>query len=176
MFRDAPKNTAPAIVGKTTTFDPAKLLLHGSVYSWDFGDNSPAKTSRRLDPLVTHTYKEPGNYKVKVEVKDPDGNVETYTFNQTVTYPILERPPLHSSNIIGDSKYVYAVNPDSGTVAAIDKETLKRVWEVPVGKDPRTLTTDSWGAIWVAVRGDDKISRIDPRTLTVKDFDVAPVK
>jgi len=58
---------------------------------------------------------------------------------------------------VGDANSVYAVNPDSGTVAAIDAQALTKRWETRVGDEPKTLARAPDGRIWVTVQGEDKL-------------------
>jgi YVTN family beta-propeller protein len=44
---------------------------------------------------------------------------------------------------------IYSVNPDNDTVAALDAGTLAKLWEVPVGKEPRSLAVGPDGRVWV---------------------------
>ncbi len=52
---------------------------------------------------------------------------------------------------------MFNVNPDNGTVSAVDRRGLYRVWKRTVGRKPRTVTVDATGRVWVAVEGDDRL-------------------
>ncbi|REM67450.1 hypothetical protein DSI38_11015, partial [Mycobacterium tuberculosis] len=75
----------------------------------------------------------------------------------TVIMPVTATAPRHTTNIAGDANSVYSVNPDSGTVAAIDAQSLVKRWEVRVGDEPKTLAIGPDGRIWVTVQGEDKL-------------------
>lgn len=64
----------------TVEFDPRCSTGTISKYSWDFADG---ETSRTRKP--THTFANPGNYQVKLEVSDNQNVLDTYTLNILVT-------------------------------------------------------------------------------------------
>lgn len=71
------KGPAPLIV----TFDPRCSTGAISEYKWDFGYEG--RTSRQRKP--THTFSEPGEYEISLEVKDENSVVSTYKSMLTVT-------------------------------------------------------------------------------------------
>lgn len=149
-------------VGQAVTLNPAQLGIDGVKYIWNMGDGSALITTTSASPAVTYTYSTPGNYTVSVTVISADGTETSYAFVQSVINAVTATAPVHTSNIVGDGSFVYALNPDAGTVAAINKSTLTKAWEIAVGKEPKTLTLDPSGRLWVAVQGDDKLVKIDP--------------
>jgi len=64
----------------TVEFDPRCSTGTISKYSWDFADG---ETSRTRKP--THTFANPGNYQVKLEVSDNQNVLDTFTLNILVT-------------------------------------------------------------------------------------------
>ncbi len=68
--------------------------------------------------------------------------------------------PANSSAIIIDQedKHVYVVNADSGSITMLDAATHKKLAEVPVGRDPRTLAIARGGKLLVANMLDDSVS------------------
>lgn len=159
--------------GQSVTLDPAQLGLSGTKYIWNLGDGSPLITTTAASPVATYTYPNPGNYTISVTVISADGTETPYSFIQSIINPVTASAAVHTSNIVGNASFVYAVNPDDGTVAAINKSTLAKAWEVQVGKEPKTLTLDPSGRIWVAVQGDDKLVRIDPANQSQTSFPLA---
>ena len=142
-------------------------------YTWDFGDGTPPEVSGIYGTY--HRYYEPGRYRVVLTVEqfrvdERFGGPEPYTlvslgktsysFWKVVTYPPTEWQPTASTMITADDNFVYNVNPDNGTVTAIDRTTADKVWETRVGNRPQTLALDPWGNIWVTVQGDDKVVRL----------------
>lgn len=120
--------------------------------SWSFGDGTVTDFSDAHN--VEHTYTAPGHYLVIATVKTDSGE-QTLSFEHTVTYPLTANAPTASSAIVGDDTQIYNVNPDNGTVTAINRTSLNKVWEVNVGSDPKTLAIGPSGLIWVAVQADD---------------------
>ena len=129
-----------------------------TTYQWDFGDGSvrPASISRS----TSHTYARPGHYTVRLSVTS-HGDVRRYTFVKTVSHPRTGTAPSSSSGIAGNGQLVYIVNPDNGSVTAIHRTVLARLWETRVGKHPRTVAVDTSGRAWVAVQGDDRLVCLD---------------
>jgi mono/diheme cytochrome c family protein len=145
----------PKIVNGQLVFNPATLGSSGAQFRWNFGDGT--QTAYSTQPNYTYTYNRPGHYTVTLTVKDVNGRETFYTYNLTVIMPVTPQAPTHTTNIAGDANSVYSVNPDSGTVAAIDAQTLAKRWEVRVGDEPKTLAVGPDGRIWVSVQGEDKL-------------------
>ena len=124
---------------------------------WDFGDGT------KLDSgsiSAQHFYSQAGHYLVVARA-------EGHNFLTTIPHTVGETPtalsPVHSAGVIYDAKRhrIFVVNPDHNTIAALNPITKQRVWEGPVGKNPRTLALDSIGRIWVACQDDATISIVD---------------
>ncbi len=145
----------PKIVNGQLVFNPVTLGSSGAQFRWNFGDGT--QTAYSNQPNYTYTYNRPGHFTVTLTVKDVNGRETFYTYNLTVIVPVTARAPTHTTNIAGDANSVYSVNPDSGTVAAIDAQTLAKRWEVRVGDEPKTLAVGPDGRIWVTVQGEDKL-------------------
>ncbi|MDH6592396.1 PKD repeat protein [Variovorax sp. TBS-050B] len=145
----------PKIVNGQLVFNPATLGSSGAQFRWNFGDGTQTAYSSQAG--YTYTYTRPGHYTVTLTVRDASGRETFYTYNVTVIMPTTATPPTHTTNITGDANAVYSVNPDSGTVAAIDAQSLAKRWEVRVGDEPKTLAVGPDGRIWVTVQGEDKL-------------------
>jgi DNA-binding beta-propeller fold protein YncE/mono/diheme cytochrome c family protein len=143
-------------VNQRVNFHPAALARAGAQYSWNFGDGS-ARTAFSGTLATSHAFSAPGHYTVVLTVRQSDGTESYYAFQRTATRLLTARAPAHSTNITGAGSRVYSVNPDSGTVAAIDTATQAKVWETAVGNDPKTLAVAPDGRVWVTVQGDDKL-------------------
>lgn len=145
----------PKVVNGQLSFNPAAIGANGAQFRWNFGDGTQTAFSSQAN--YTYTYTRPGHYTVTLTVKDASGRETFYTYNITVITPVTARAPTHSTNITGDASSVYSVNPDSGTVTAVDAQTLVKRWETRVGGEPKTLALGPDGRIWVTVQGDDKL-------------------
>jgi cytochrome c peroxidase len=80
---------------------------------------------------------------------------------QIVHRPLLPERPARSSTVALDGDKVWAVSPDAGTVTAVDISSGKKLVEVPVGKNPRTVARAPDGGIWVASQGSDELHVLD---------------
>lgn len=149
-------------VNTSATFNPTALARSGAQYSWNFGDGTP-RTPFSGTLQASHTFGAAGHYTVVLTVRGADGAETTYSFHRTVIHPRTAKAPTHSSNIVGSASQVFSVNPDSGTVAALDAATLAKTWETRVGNEPRTLAVGPDGRVWVAVQGDDKLVALNPQ-------------
>ena len=126
-------------------------------YIWDFNDGTITGWSATND-IVTHTYDNPGNYTVQVQVRDdnPDSEVgEVLQLTITVPFGI---PPTRSSPIALDAlaRKVWVVNPDNNTVSVIHADNLTKDQEIPVGADPTGVALAN-GKVWVSCRDSDQI-------------------
>jgi DNA-binding beta-propeller fold protein YncE len=150
------------IVDTPAAFEPTALARPGARYRWNFGDGTPHTAFSRTLRAV-HRYRVPGHYTAVLTVRTADGAESTHAFRRTAIHPRIGRAPTHSSNIAGNATQVFSVNPDSGTVAAIDAATLAKTWETHVGTEPRTLAVAPDGRVWVAVQGEDKLVVLQPQ-------------
>ncbi len=157
----------PATPGQNVTFtasvsDPD---MESVEIRFDFGDGSP-KTAWGAATMTNHSYADPGHYQAKIQTRDPSGVIATGTLTVTVISPPVGPRPTHSSQIVCDeaNRRIWTVNPDNDIVTAIDADTLAKLFEVPVGKDPRSLALDASGNIWVACHDDDRIDILSGTT------------
>lgn len=68
------------------TFKNEQVNPAGSVYTWDFGDNTPPVTTTDIEGRVQHQYADTGTYKVKVKVVLA-GQCEDETVTLAKVYP-----------------------------------------------------------------------------------------
>lgn len=71
VVRSKPLGPKPEITCNRFTFDGRKSYDPNGdklLYSWDFGDGGTS-----TEPVVTHTYKDPGEYKVELTVRNNSG-------------------------------------------------------------------------------------------------------
>ncbi|CAM8670229.1 PKD domain containing protein [Comamonadaceae bacterium] len=142
--------------GTAVSFNPVTIQAgSGGQYRWSFGDGTDA-----AGKTATHVYSTPGRYRAVLSL---DGNPVTFIDVAVLDLPPTAIAPTHTSNIVGDLERVFSVNSDSGTVSAISaKGTPSKLWEVPVGKEPKTLAIGPDGNVWVAVQGEDKLVVLQP--------------
>ena len=80
--------------------------------------------------------------------------------------PSTAAHPTHASTIVVDEgrERVWSVNPDSDTVTSIKSRELVKLFEVPVGDNPRTLALAPNNAVWVVNQDDATISVLEAST------------
>jgi MYXO-CTERM domain-containing protein len=141
--------SAPAEVGRAVTFSAHAEGSGAITYSWNFGDGTITDPS--ADASASHVYAAPGHYAVIVIARDQTG-ARSASFLQTIHRPVTSPRATASSTIVHDpSRHrVCNVNADNDSVSCIDTETLKRLFEAPVGAHPRTLAIGPDGSIWVS--------------------------
>ena len=155
----------PRVQGEEATLAVRELAAKGIAleHAWDFGDGTPPTPFAPAGP-VRHRFTAPGRQVVKVSTRRVgDTKVTQSTVVQVIHRPLAERRPLSSGTIALDAAgaTVFAVNPDHGTVAALNAVSLERRWEVAVGKEPAALTVAADGRVWVTVREPAQVVVLD---------------
>lgn len=150
---------AAALVGADVTVTAADAGS-GASYRFELGDGAAAEGTERT---VTHTYAAPGRYAIRLTVTTPEGS-RTCSATQIVHTPTLEQQPTRSSSVITDEArgVAFVVNPDAGTVTAVDLATLEVRFEAPACDDPRTLAQAEDGTLLVACHGSDELALLEP--------------
>ena len=89
--------------------------------------------------------------------------VATHSAIQIVHRPLAATQPARSGTVIvtADQARAWTVNPDAGTVTAVDTISLNKEFERNVGLTPRTLAQAPDGTIWVVNEGSHDISVLD---------------
>jgi YVTN family beta-propeller protein len=127
-------------------------------YRWQFGDSS----NRDFGPSSTadYSYGLPGHYRASIYVMNGEGVFESRFLPITVHLRPTASQPTHSSSILLDTARgrVWCVNPDNGSVSALDMRAKNRLFEIPTGVSPQTLAQAPDGSIWVANRGSATLS------------------
>ncbi len=171
----------PMIAGITTTpvtpvqiQQPVQFLADASVagggvleYRWDFGDGTP-RTPWTMSSSFVHAYLRAGTFTILLQVRDAGLNLASATHTLVVRL-VPAAAARHASSIVVHParREAWVVNPDHGSVSVIDIDALTRIDEINVGAQPVSIAVDNSGQLWVAVRGDDVLKRIDPATRTV---------
>ena len=154
----------PVVPGASVTLTANATDPNGDVlqYRFDFGDGS-AKTAWSTTRAVSTTYAQPGHYRATVQVRDPSGSIASGTLSVTVLAVPSAARPTNSSQIACDAaaRRVWTVNPDSGTVTAIDADGLGKALEVAVCADPRSIARAASGRLWVTCHDDDRVRVLD---------------
>ncbi|GAA4651214.1 hypothetical protein GCM10023116_34970 [Kistimonas scapharcae] len=127
-------------------------------YRWDLGDGTIVDSGDNAS--VSHTWTTPGHYQVILTVTDGNSSYST-SFVKTVTRPLTPVQSVNSGPITRDGNKVYNINPDNGTVTAIDAFSHGKAWEVRVGKHPRSIAALPDGRLWVTVEGEDRLVALD---------------
>ncbi|NJN84608.1 MAG: PKD domain-containing protein, partial [Caldilineaceae bacterium] len=141
----------------------ARLVKGGGrlTYTWDFGDGTPNSAPLSAGGTA-HLFDAPGHYTVRATVSN-GVDATACAGLQTIAHPIREGQAPTSSTILLDRSgtQVWNVNPDHDSVTAVDAVTLKKMFEAPVGRQPRTLAQAHDGTIWVVNEVDASISVLD---------------
>jgi YVTN family beta-propeller protein len=154
-----------ASVNDLTTFIAPASGGTGVSYRWNFGDGSPAVLT--TTPQTTHQFTRPGRFIITLTAIDASGIETTITFPRNVRPPIIGGRPAASQGIVTSPGVVWTVNPDHGTVSALDTGTGAILAEIPTGKKPSCLAFAPDGSLWVTNKDDSNIAVIDPATRTV---------
>jgi len=163
---------APAPTGSSVAFVPSYSGGAGTLFSWDFGDGTPA-TPPSATAATSHVYAAPGIYTVTLTLRASDGSVATYRFVQAVVAPVAAGAPGRSSSDIlleprnAAAARLWVVNADNDSVSVFDTTSNQRLAEISVGSAPRTLARAADGRIWVVNKRSASISVIDAATLAV---------
>lgn len=153
----------PAAPNATVTLSADASDADGDVlqYRFDLGDGSP-KTAWSTTRTAPARYAAAGHYRATVQVRDPAGAVASLSTAITVVTPPSGRPSAGAQLVCdGSARRVWSINPDSGTAAAIDADSLTVTREVPVCADPRAIAAAAGGTLWIACRGDDRVVVLD---------------
>lgn len=150
----SPVMTGSEVVLTALATDPDNNTLK---YRWNFGDGSDQTDF--IENRVTHTFAEPGNYLVQVQVTDNNGGFVVGTTSVSVVNTLPDTLPTQSSPIAVDvnSRIVWTVNPDNDSVTMMDADTMTVIREVSVGKDPVSVAIDKNGVAWISCRDDDTV-------------------
>jgi YVTN family beta-propeller protein len=125
-------------------------------FLWDFGDGA---TSTNANP--SHSYTNVGAYRVSLTVSDgADAAIDTIIAH--VLAPSTAKPPSKSSLLALNpaETQLWVANPDSDSVSglALASNTVTKLVEIPVGRQPRTMAFSPDGArLYVACQGTNEL-------------------
>ena len=140
-------------------------------YRWNFGDG--ITSAWQGGNSISHTYTKPGRYTVTASARNAGGTTTT-SFVVRVHYPLTASKPNQSGQIIYETRTgtdrIWNVNPDNDTVTVLAADTLAKVAEIAVGKNPRSLALAGNGLVWVACEDSDQIQVISTSTLAVSQI------
>ena len=155
----------PILLSSAESIDPDEGPQQLS-FLWDFGDGT---SSAEASPM--HAYTNAGAYRVSLTVNDgADAAIDTVVVH--VLAPPTATPPSRSSllalNPAGTELWV--VNPDANSVSVLSvaSNTLTKVAEVAVGRQPRTLAfSRDGGRVFVACQGANELWVLNAATRSV---------
>lgn len=150
----------PSPIGAPVEFSAEAVGTGEITFTWDFGDGQKSEPSTAS--VATHVYDAPGHYPVIVVAKDSTG-ARSSSFLQTVHRALPATPPASSSNIVhhADRGRVCNVNADNDSISCLSTETLQLLFEVPVGRHPRSLAVAPDGTLWVTNQDDASVAVLD---------------
>lgn len=128
IIREEPKPKEEIACNKftfdaTSSYDPDKQKLS---FLWDFGDGTTSES-----PTVTHVYKEAGEYKVSLRVKDDSGlGCDTAFTTETVKVNIAPRVTFSAPEIVCVGREVIL---DASGTTDNTPETLNYNWNLGDG-------------------------------------------
>ncbi len=156
----------PVTAGETVQLSISAQGGTGALeYRWQPGDGSVSPEWQLAAPFA-HVYTQPGTFNVQVQIRDQGGQILTRTRRIVVDPAPVGAMPGRSDSIAIDetSRRVWVVNPDHGSVAAIDADSLELLFEQPVCSRPRGVAIDGQGRPWIACHGDHRLVRLNPAT------------
>lgn len=120
-------------------------------YRWDFNDGA-GNTAWSSSNSINRTYTSKGIKTINVQVRDDKGGFGASSRRIVVIDGDPGPAPVHSSAMALDpnARRLVVVNPDNNTVAFINPDSLTKTGEYPVEADPRSVTMDGSGQIWVS--------------------------
>ena len=170
LVLSAPPTPAPAVAGSAANFS-ASASGTGVLYSWDFGDGTPA-SAWSASGSASHIYTRAGIFYATVTARDSGGSEQRATLMYRSYLALSTQAPVQSGPLLlearsGANTRLWAVNPDNDTVSVFDTVSRAKLAEIAVGAAPRTLALAADGTVWVVNKGAATISVISPATLTL---------
>ena len=175
----------PVEAGVATAYAPVSVSGDPTSYRWEVGDDAVA--GPQAAPEAEFIHAAPGRFPVTLTVSNDAGS-RSCGGMRIVHEALTERQPVASTSIAvgqaevvlrpGDPKNgslletgIYVANPDNASVTRIDVENRK-LWEVRVGAQPRTLAVGPDGNVWVAVEGAGRVVVLDRDGDRVRSIDL----
>ena len=153
----------PVAIGTQQTYAAGSTTGAPTSYAWTFGET--AQDSQDASE-TTFSHATPGRILVKLEVSNA-GRTARCIAVQVVHRALPASPPASTSSIVSEGQSAYVANPDNDTVTKIGAQHTK-VWETPVGDNPRTLAIAPGDELWVANQNSGSITVLDRSTGRVK--------
>lgn len=155
----SPASVAQAVQFSVVATDPGGEPLE---YRWNFGDGSAA-TAWLASAQAMHTYTTPGVYNVLAQVRRGNGELASATLALVVQPVAAAQPGRASGSIIvdGAGRRVWSLNPDHGSVAVIEADSLQRLAIHQACANPRSLARDGAGRTWIACADADRLVALD---------------
>ncbi len=162
-------SAAPAENANINLVNTSNTVLTTTV-SWGDGSESQKAGAEQFE----HEYAAPGIFTVHVKVTDANGLSDQSSRRVIVTGPVTHNSR-HSSTIYAEPDYagpdsatadqrlVWNVNPDNHSLTATDFASQQLRYEIPMPKNPRSLTADSQGNIWVVSEDEPSVSVVSAK-------------
>jgi DNA-binding beta-propeller fold protein YncE len=164
---------SPIPVAVPVTFTATATHPQGAPLSfrWDFGDGTPQTPWTADQSSIGHTYLTAGVYLILVQVRDPGLQVASRVLTLVVHDPVPPLPARHSSTIelAPQQGRVWTANADHNSLSSFGLALGDRRIVSLAGscRDPRGLTLDGQGRLWIPCRGDDRIAIVDAASETL---------
>lgn len=161
---------SPIPVAVPVTFTATATHPQGAPLSfrWDFGDGTPQTPWTAGQSSIGHTYLAAGVYLILVQVRDPGLQVASRVLTVVIHDPVPPLPPRQSSTIELDAVRgrVWTANADHSSLSSFDLALGDRHIVSLQGscRDPRGLTLDAEGRLWIPCRGNDRVAIVDAAT------------
>lgn len=154
---------SPVTTGQSVTLSIDASGGDGALeYRWDLGDGNDS--GWQSGNSINHAWSSPGTFTVQVQVRDQGGQLQSRTGRMVVNPASGSSRPTRSDSITvdADNRHVWVVNPDHGSIARLNADSLAFDFEQPICDQPRGIALDSQQRPWVTCHGDHRLLRLDP--------------
>ena len=164
-----PPTIQPQQSGTSVQLSTQATGLGTLLYSWNFGDGTPATAFAANQAQVNHVYQQPGRYVVTLAVRDSSNITSTDSFTQIIYAAPTATQPVKSTSIIehAANNQVWVVNPDNNSVTVVSTTSVAVADQIDVGENPVSVAVAPDGQVWVVNKNSSSISVIDPASLAV---------
>jgi large repetitive protein len=162
--------SSPLEVGKAVSFQviAKDSFTQKREIGWDFGDGTSLDFSSGGEK-VEHTFTTAGNFLVVAKVRDLNKE-PTLSFKRLIVHDRLPAISPRSSGLMEvdfDNFYLWTANPDSNSVSKVSLQKRLLEEEIPVCRNPTSLTFASKNLLWVTCSKDDSVVIFDTITRKV---------
>lgn len=145
----------PALIGESVTLRAETVEGSSPLsYRWEFNDGSASISQQN----VSKSFAFAGRFSVSLTVSNDVGSAAC-TSTQIVHEALSSNPATSSSSIVVSADNAVNVNPDNNTVSKVSNAGQK-LWEVTVGKNPKSIVVGPDNHLWVTNKDSATISVI----------------